>query len=130
MKNRLALSINTYSYKLVSYLYIKYKIKTFNTVVWNIEGDKDKNGNITLYPTATYIFEDGFEVPNNYKFPASIKIEGNPNNIILKEKENSRKKEENYVTVTYDGIPVTGTFSNNIINYTIYSYLYHDFYKD
>ena len=136
MQTRLALPINTYSYKLVSPLYLKVKINTFNTVVWNIEGDKDIDGNITLYPTATYIFEDGFNVP--YDFPASIKIEGE--NIKL-EKQESRLIDSNTVIITYKSIEfikresnytydneneLSFVFENNIIEYNIYSYLFHN----
>lgn len=137
MQNRLALPINTYSYKLVSPLYLKVKINTFNTVVWNIEGDKD-NGNITLYPTATYIFEDGFNIPDD--FPASIKI-GDEN--IKLEKQESRLIDSNTVIVTYKSIEfikgesdyiyydnenneLSFSFKNNIIEYNIYSYLFHN----
>lgn len=136
MQTRLALPINTYSYKLVSPLYLKVKINTFNTVVWNIEGDKD-NGNITLYPTATYIFEDGFDVPDD--FPASIKIGDenidlepeskliNSNTVIVTYKSiEFIKRESNYIYYDNENNELSFSFKNNIIEYNIYSYLFHN----
>lgn len=137
MQTRLALPINTYSYKLVSPLYLKVKINTFNTVVWNIEGDKDIDENITLYPTATYIFEDGFNVPDN--FLASIEIGNgsinlepeskliNSNTVIVTYKSIKFNKKESYYTYDNENEnELSFVVENNIIEYNIYSYLFHN----
>ena len=97
-KNRNALAINTYSYKMSSPLYLRAILNAPTNITYNIDGEKDGN-NLTIFLEVTYTYNCLDDINNNHFSILFNNIQQNPQgtfNSVYNEEQNNYSVTLNY----------------------------------